>query len=108
MDTGEISPFPSGRWRGELSRSGSPLGLDLRTSITRSPVIRGTWVSVMVCCSLGFIKFICFRFQFLSGRPSSQEGVELCGCLPYAWAVQWRQVAVHIRPTDGQTNEPDR
>ena len=41
-ETGEISPLPSGRWRGELSRSGSPFGLDLRTSKIKSPVMRGT------------------------------------------------------------------
>ena len=39
-DTGEISPLKSGLWRGSLSRSGSPFGLELMTSMTSKPVAR--------------------------------------------------------------------
>jgi len=39
-ETGEISPRPLGRCRGSLSRSGSPFGFELTTSMINRPVAR--------------------------------------------------------------------
>ena len=57
-ETGEISPQPFGRCRGSLSRSGSPFGLELTTSMTRSPVAR------LISLSMLFFLLIFIQIRF--------------------------------------------